>query len=264
MPLWITSLNSGSNGNCYYVGNEHEAVLIDAGISCRQIEHRLDRLGLSLGTVKAIFVSHEHSDHIRGVAGLAQKYRLPVYITPKTLRQLRLPLHKFPILPLSGHEPVWIGGLCVQAFPKFHDAADPHSFVVTHQDTKVGVFTDIGQPCQPLADHFSQCHAAFLEANYDEQLLEKGSYPSFLKQRIRGGHGHLSNQQALALFTMYKPDFMSHVVLTHLSKQNNCPQLLTELFKPHTDNTKLIIASRDEETPVFRITATQAHVTTDQ
>jgi len=263
MPLWITSLNSGSNGNCYYVGSEHEAVLIDAGIPCRQIEQRLDRLGLSLRTVKAIFISHEHSDHIRGIAALARKYQLPVYITPKTLRQLRLPQQKFPIHALSGHEPVWIGDLRVQAFLKFHDAADPHSFVITHQGTKVGVFTDIGQPCQPLTDHFSQCHAAFLEANYDEQLLEQGSYPSFLKQRIRGGHGHLSNQQALALFRTHKPEFMSHVVLAHLSKHNNCPQLLRELFTPHTDSTELIIASRDEETPVFRITATREPVIAD-
>jgi len=104
MPLWITSLNSGSNGNCYYVGNEHEAVLIDAGIPCRQIEQRLDRLGLSLRAVKAIFISHEHSDHIRGIAALARKYQLPVYITPKTLRQLRLPQQKFPIRALSGQE----------------------------------------------------------------------------------------------------------------------------------------------------------------
>lgn len=260
MSLWITSLNSGSNGNCYYVGNEREAVLIDAGIACRQIEQRLDRLGLSLSTVKAVFVSHEHSDHIRGIAGLARKYQLPVYVTPKTRHRLRLPDHKFPILPLSGHEPVWVGELRVQAFLKFHDAADPHSFVVSHRDTNVGVFTDIGQPCPPLTHHFSQCHAAFLEANYDEQLLENGSYPLFLKQRIRGGHGHLSNQQALTLFRTHRPAFMSHVILAHLSKHNNCPQLLHDLFAPHVNGTELVIASRDEETPVYRITATQETV----
>jgi len=86
MSLYITSLNSGSNGNCYYVGNEHEAVLIDVGISCRETETRMKRLGLSMHKVKAIFVSHEHSDHIRGIAVLAKKYRLPVYITPLTLK----------------------------------------------------------------------------------------------------------------------------------------------------------------------------------
>lgn len=256
MPLFITSLNSGSNGNCYYVGNEHEAVLIDAGISCRETERRIQRLGLSLDKVKAIFVSHEHSDHIRGISQLAKKYHLPVYITPKTLQNSNLSSQSYPIRPLRADKPVWIGELCITAFPKLHDAADPHSFLVTCQGTNVGVFTDIGAPCQYLIDHFSQCHAAFLEANYDDQLLEQGRYPSFLKQRIRGGKGHLSNQQALTLFKTYKPAFMSHVVLSHLSKDNNCPQLLRELFMAHTDTTELIIASRFEETSVFRISAT--------
>lgn len=255
MPLSITSLNSGSNGNCYYVGNEHEAVLIDAGISCRETEKRMQRLGLSLQMVKAIFVSHEHTDHIRGIPRLAKNYQLPVYITPKTLRQSGLPQRGFPIRPLRGYEPVWIGELCISAFPKLHDAVDPHSFLITYQDINVGVFTDIGAPCQDLIDHFSQCHAAFLEANYDEQLLEKGRYPLFLKQRIRGGKGHLSNQQALTLFTTHKPAHMSHVLLSHLSKENNCPQLLRDLFIPHTHSTEFVIASRFEETPVFSITA---------
>ncbi len=258
MSLFITSLNSGSNGNCYYIGNEQEAVLIDAGLSCRQTEKRLQRLGLSLQTVKAIFVSHEHSDHISGIPQLAKKYQLPVFITPQTLKQSRLPREDYPVRALRGYEPVWIGGLCIIAFPKLHDAADPHSFLITYEGTKVGVFTDIGAPCEHLIDHFSQCHAAFLEANYDEQMLETGRYPYYLKQRIRGGKGHLSNQQALMLFRTHKPTFMSHVLLSHLSKENNSPQLVSDLFVPHLDTTKLIVASRYEETPVFRITAPQA------
>ncbi|MFD2933764.1 MBL fold metallo-hydrolase [Spirosoma flavum] len=256
MHLFITSLNSGSNGNCYYVGNEKEAVLIDAGISCRETERRMLRLGLSLDKVKAIFVSHEHSDHIRGIPQLAKKYQLPVFITPDTLNNSGLPQKGFPLRPLRGYEPVWIGELCVTAFPKFHDASDPHSFLVAGQDTNVGVFTDIGAPCEHVIHHFKQCHAAFLEANYDEDMLEKGRYPYFLKNRIRSGKGHLSNQQALALFRTHKPSFMSHVLLSHLSKDNNCPQLAADLFTPHMDNTEIIVASRFEETPVYRISAT--------
>ncbi len=258
MSLFISSLNSGSNGNCYYVGNDQEAVLIDAGLSCRQTEIRLQRLRLSMQRVKAIFISHEHTDHISGLTHLARKYELPVFITPKTRQRSRLIGDEFAMHPFQGYEPVWIGGLCVTAFPKHHDACDPHSFLIAGQGINVGVFTDIGAPCQPLIDHFSQCHAAFLEANYDEDLLEKGRYPYFLKQRIRGGQGHLSNQQALALFQNHKPDFMSHVLLAHLSKENNSPQLLRDLFTPHTGNTELIVASRDAETPVFQITANPA------
>ncbi|MVM33540.1 MBL fold metallo-hydrolase [Spirosoma sp. HMF4905] len=255
MNLFITSLNSGSNGNCYYVGNDREAVLIDAGISCKETERRMLRLGLSMEKVKAIFVSHEHSDHIRGIPQLAKKYQLPVFITPGTLQNSGFPIQLFPLRALRGYEPVWIGELCVTAFPKLHDANDPHSFLISYKDTNVGVFTDIGAPCEHLIHHFKQCHAAFLEANYDDDLLANGRYPYFLKQRIRGGKGHLSNQQALEIFRTHKPDFMSHVLLSHLSKDNNCPQVASDLFTPHMGNTKLIVASRFQETPVFTITA---------
>ncbi|QDK80298.1 MBL fold metallo-hydrolase [Spirosoma sp. KCTC 42546] len=257
MNLFITSLNSGSNGNCYYVGNDQDAVLVDAGISCRETERRMERLGLSLDKVRAIFISHEHSDHIRGVPQLAKKYQLPVFITPGTLQHCGFPVKTFPLRALRGYEPVWIGELCVTAFPKHHDASDPHSFLISYQNTRVGVFTDIGAPCEHLIHHFSQCHAAFLEANYDDDLLANGRYPYFLKQRIRGGKGHLSNQQALEIFRTHKPDFMSHVLLSHLSKDNNCPQVASDLFKPHLGSTELIVASRFQETPVYTISTRQ-------
>lgn len=253
MPLFITSLNSGSNGNCYYVGNGREAVLIDAGISCRETERRMERLGISLQTVKAIFVSHEHTDHIRGIGQLAKKYQLPVFVTPRTRIRCNLPEDWFPIRPLRSSVPVWVGELCITAFPKEHDASDPHSFLITYEDIRVGVFTDIGIACANVIDHFQQCHAAFLEANYDEDLLEHGKYPYFLKQRIRGGKGHLSNQQALDLFRTHRPAYMSHILLSHLSKDNNCPQVAMDLFQAHTGNTKVIVASRFQETPVFEI-----------
>ena len=256
MPLYITSLNSGSNGNCYYVGNEQEAVLIDAGLSCRQTEVRMQRLGLSLHSVKAIFVSHEHSDHISGLAQLSGKYQIPVYITTQTLRSSRLLPARFPIRPLTAYEPVRIGSLSVTAFPKQHDAIDPHSFLIDDQETRVGVFTDIGTACEHVIRHFTQCHAVFLEANYDEDLLANGRYPAFLKQRIRGDQGHLSNQQALALLKAHKPSFMSHVLLSHLSKDNNSPVVARDLFLPHMEETELIVASRFAETPVFTVKAT--------
>lgn len=253
MALFITSLNSGSNGNCYYVGNAQDAVLIDAGISCRETERRMERLGLSMQMVRAIFISHEHTDHVRGIGQLAKKYQLPVFMTPRTRQQCQLPDNRFPIRPLQSSEPVRIGELCVTAFPKQHDASDPHSFLVTYGDTRVGVFTDIGVACENVVHHFRQCHAAFLEANYDEDLLEHGRYPYFLKQRIRGGQGHLSNQQALDLFRTHRPSYMSHVLLSHLSKDNNNPQVAMDLFSAHTGNTRVVVASRYQETEVFEI-----------
>jgi phosphoribosyl 1,2-cyclic phosphodiesterase len=253
MSLYIASLNSGSNGNCYYVGNSTEAILVDAGISCRETEKRMLRLGLSMSIVKAIFISHEHSDHIRGLVNLSKKYNLPVYITPGTLLYSGLKIDDVLVRTFQIDQPVQIGGLCIKAFTKKHDAFDPHSFMICCNDVNVGVFTDIGSICDSLRLHFKQCHAAFLEANYDEMMLDQGKYPYYLKNRIRGGKGHLSNGQALHLFTTFKPAYMSHLLLAHLSKDNNCPQLVHDLFKRHAEGVEVIVASRYQETPVFKI-----------
>ncbi|MDF2432747.1 MAG: hypothetical protein JWP44_2378 [Mucilaginibacter sp.] len=253
MSLFIASLNSGSNGNCYYIGNENEAVLVDAGISCRETEKRMLRLGLSMAKVKAIFVSHEHSDHINGIPVLAKKYQLPVYITTPTLQSGGLNIETHLVIEFAAFQTILIGTLQVTAFTKFHDASNPHSFVITCRDTTVGVFTDIGIACEQVVKHFSKCHAAFLEANYDDDMLDKGGYPYHLKRRIRGGHGHLSNKQALALFTMHRPPYMTHLLLSHLSKNNNDPQLVQELFDSCAGDTAIIVASRYQETAVYHI-----------
>jgi phosphoribosyl 1,2-cyclic phosphodiesterase len=255
MSLFIASLNSGSNGNCYYVGNEHEAVLIDAGISCRETERRMLRLGLSMHKVKAIFVSHEHSDHINGIPVLSKKYRLPVYITQPTLQSGGLFIDGELLNSFNSFETITIGGLNITAFPKQHDASDPYSFTITSAGVTAGVFTDIGTACENLVNYFSQCHAAFLEANYDDEMLDKGGYPYHLKRRIRGGNGHLSNKQAVELFIKHRPPFMSHLLLSHLSKNNNDPQLVQDLFEACAGDVNIIVASRYQETGVYYINA---------
>ena len=256
MSLYITSLNSGSNGNCYYVGNEKEAILIDAGISCREIETRMNRLGLNMQKLRAVFVSHEHTDHIKGIPSLAKKHQLSIYITETTKRSGRISLQKNLVRSFSAYESIVVGDLVITPFPKLHDASDPYSFLISCKEINVGVFTDIGLPCHHVIKHFQQCHAAFLEANYDVNMLDQGNYPYFLKNRIRGGRGHLSNIQALDLFLKHKPAFMSHLFLSHLSKNNNCPGLVGELFNKHAGDVKMIVASRDVETPVYHIRAT--------
>ena len=257
MSLQITSLNSGSNGNCYYIGNSTDAVLIDVGISCRETEKRMRKLGLSMSTVKAIFVSHEHGDHIKGVSTLANKYNLPVYITELTAKYgPRLINHLSK--PFTANLPIAIFSLTITPFCKKHDAADPHSFTVKFNDITVGIITDIGIVCKDVIQHFSQCNAVFLESNYDEEMLHNGRYPQHLKNRITGGEGHISNLQALELFTKYKSPQLSHLLLSHLSKENNNPQLVQQLFNKHANGTEIIIASRYEATNVFAISPIQA------
>jgi phosphoribosyl 1,2-cyclic phosphodiesterase len=253
MSLFIASLNSGSNGNCYYIGNGEEAIFVDAGLSCAETEHRMARLGLDMQVVKGIFISHEHSDHIVGLSALVQKYKLPVYVNTGTLREIRGKRLRAFVQLFESHQPVSIGNLIITPFPKKHDARDPHSFVVRCLQTTVGIFTDIGQICEQVVRYFRQCHAAFLEANYDEDMLQQGSYPYFLKNRIRGGQGHLSNHQAFELFTAHRPDFMTHLLLSHLSKENNSPELLLSLFGQHKTDTEVIIASRYQESQVYPI-----------
>ena len=253
MSLFITSLNSGSNGNCYYVGNHNDAVLIDVGISCRETERRMKKLGLNMKKVKAIFVSHEHGDHIKGVSVLANKYSLPVYITEATAKRGPI-LIKHLSRTFKANKPIAVGELMVTAFTKKHDAADPHSFIISYNSITVGVITDIGIACENVMHYFKQCHAAFLESNYDEVMLENGSYPIHLKNRIRGGEGHISNKQALELFIKHRPPFMTHLLLSHLSQENNSPQMAVSVFTPHAKGTKIIVASRHEATEVYTIT----------
>ena len=260
MSLFVASLNSGSNGNCYYIGNHSEAVLIDAGISCSETERRMKRLDLSMRKVKAIFITHEHTDHIYGVSKLSKKYELPVYITEGTRKNNRMHLQQHLPVSFQAYKPVSVGSLNVTAFPKFHDAADPHSFIVSGNGAQVGIFTDIGRPCEHLIAHFRQCHAAFLESNYDEEMLETGGYPQHLKNRIRGGSGHLSNAQALELFTRHRSPQLSHLFLAHLSANNNCPQLAQDMFNAVAGKTKIILAPRTQETAVYHITATPARI----
>lgn len=213
----------------------------------------MDRLGLSIRKVKAIFITHEHSDHIAGVTKLSKRHQLPVYITQPTLENGALRIQEHLVRSFKAYEPITIGNLTITGFPKFHDACDPHSFIVAGNSVKIGVFTDIGLACDHVTNHFAQCNAAFLEANYDEDMLNTGRYPHFLKDRIRGGKGHLSNSQALQLFLRHKPAFMSHLFLSHLSHDNNRPELVKDLFTRRAGKTEIIIASRYEETSVYHI-----------
>lgn len=209
-------------------------------------------MALDIRKVKAIFVSHEHGDHITGVPGLSKKYNIPVYITQPTLLAARIPVDTALLNDFTTGQAVGVGRLSVQAFVKFHDANDPHSFVVTQGNCRIGVFTDIGRVCDRLLQYFTTCSAIFLEANYCEEMLQKGSYPFHLKKRISGGQGHLSNSQALDLFEKHG-SHLSHLILSHLSKNNNDPQLVETLFTRSAGTTRIIVASRYQETEVYQV-----------
>lgn len=220
----------------------------------------MNRLDLNMEKVKAIFISHEHGDHIKGLCVIAKKYRLPIYSTQKTFDGCKdLPQEQLHFI--KTFQPITIEGLEITAFPKLHDAADPISFVVSYIGLHVGVFTDIGAPCKNLLHYFKQCQAIFLESNFDDEMLESGRYPYHLKNRIRGGFGHLSNNQALKIFVQHRHKDLKYLLLSHLSKDNNCPDLVKNMFTQHAGETQIVIAGRYEETAVFKLVKIQKKVT---
>jgi|WetSurMetagenome_2_1015567.scaffolds.fasta_scaffold206348_2 phosphoribosyl 1,2-cyclic phosphodiesterase len=240
----LCAIASGSNGNCYYIGNQQEAVLIDAGISARRIMARMQQRNLDPARVKAIFISHEHADHVSGARVLGKKMRVPVYLTSRTF-VATYTMHK-PISPRffqPGHA-ICIGSLVVHPFLKNHDAAEPCSFRIECNDIHVGVFTDIGFPCEKVIHHLHQCHALFLETNYDERMLWQGRYPWMLKRRIASDYGHMSNDQAFELLRSHFGDQLKQVFLSHLSAENNSPEIAMNRFMELKDKFSIFLTSR--------------------
>jgi len=241
----VASLNSGSNGNCYYLGTETDAVLIDAGLSWKQIRNRMGQLDLDIGKVRGVFISHEHSDHVFGLRGLFKNTGIPVYITEPTLSGIGSNCIPFTaVRPFRAHQEVDLGTIHVTPFPISHDAADPHNFLISSSAITAGIFTDLGYACPVVRDYFSRCQAVFLETNYEEEKLRNSNYPAYLKERISGDRGHLSNLQALELFRTSRNKKLSHVFLSHLSAENNSPELAMATFADETPNASIHLTSR--------------------
>lgn len=247
------SIASGSNGNCYYLAKGEDAILIDIGINTKHVEIRMARLGIDPASIKAIFITHEHTDHIRGLSVFSKRYQIPVYITPGSYEgsRLHMPEHLIHLIPPNAQ--VNIGKLKVMGIPKFHDAKEPCSFVVTDGKVNVSIMTDLGRGCDNVKHVIQHSDVLLLESNFDEQLLQNGRYSYFLKNRIRSGWGHISNTTALELFLENRKPRLKHLILGHLSGENNTVELVDELFRPHCDEIVFSIATRYEETEIFEI-----------
>lgn len=247
----ICALASGSNGNCYYIGNGEDAILVDAGISRRQVLDRMTQRGLMPSKVRAIFISHEHADHMRGVRVLAKKLAVPVYMTQKTFDNSWGPNRPEKAEVFTPGEVININGFEVHSFSKEHDAAEPCSFRIQYRGIHVGVFTDIGEPCDNVTEHLAQCHALFLETNYDNDMLWSGPYPYQLKVRVAGNKGHLSNAQAFELLSNHHNKDLQVVFLSHLSEENNRPDLAMAAFSRLTDRFSIKLTNRYAAAEVF-------------
>lgn len=242
--LEICSIASGSNGNCYYIGNETDAIVIDCGIFYTSLLTRAEKAGIDVKKIRAVLVSHEHSDHVRGVKTIANKLNLPIYFTPKTYAKTYKKHKPEYFKALSTQEPVEIFGFMVYTFPKYHDAVDAVSFRIEYQDVNIGVMTDIGVADVTLCKEFSKCQAVFLESNYDEEMLQNGPYPKILKDRVASNVGHLSNSQAFALVRDFAAEDLRHIIFSHISQENNTSEKVLEKFSVFKDKYSLVIAPR--------------------
>ena len=254
----LCSIASGSSGNCIFVGSDEANILIDVGISKKRIEEGLNDIGVSPESIDAIFITHEHSDHIQGLGTWLRKYPCRIFSTIETLNAILhvKSLGRFDqdlfcdILP--GDE-VEIADMKVKAFSIPHDAANPVSYSVVSDGKKICVATDIGVFTPDIEKELLSCNAMLLEANHDVHMLEAGPYPYVLKRRILGDNGHLSNENSGKLLAKVWNEGLSNVFLGHLSKENNYPDLAYETVKEELQSvhpgcleiTKLSVAFRD-------------------
>ncbi len=250
----VCALASGSNGNCYYIGNESEAILIDAGISRRQIIDRMRNRRLNPLKVKAVFITHEHSDHYKGAKVLSKKLGIPVYMSSKTHKNSYLTMRPSNVLTFEPGDVIQIGDFTIHSFSKLHDAIDPCSFRVEHENNNIGVFTDIGAACDNVKNHICLCNFLFLESNYDIDMLETGKYPLYLKKRVASEYGHLSNDQAFELIQSHAGENLKNILLSHISEDNNRGEIALDTFKALQNKYNIQLTSRYAPTEVICLT----------
>jgi phosphoribosyl 1,2-cyclic phosphodiesterase len=217
-------LGSGSRGNATLVESGATRVLVDCGFALREFEQRCARLGAEAAALDAILVTHEHGDHVGGVARLARAHGIPVYLTRGTAAAVS-DWAGCELRHISPHESFRIGSLEVQPFPVPHDAREPCQFVFEQAGRRLGVVSDLGRVTAHVVHSLSACDALLLEFNHDAEMLASGPYPESLKRRVGGGWGHLSNDSSAALLRGIERGRLQHLVLTHLSEKNNRPEL---------------------------------------
>lgn len=223
------ALQSGSSGNCIYVEAGDTRLLFDAGITGRQAEQRLAAHGRNIRDCDALLLSHDHSDHTACAGVFHRLYGVPLHMTKPVYRAIKRQMGNV-------RPPTWFTpGDCIQVndvriftIPTPHDGIDTVCFVVEHAGRRVGIFTDLGSPFLALGEALASCNGAYLESNYDPDMLATGSYPDVLKRRISGNGGHIHNGESAALVSGYASAKLDWLVLAHLSGENNTPQLALE------------------------------------
>lgn len=232
----LCSLASSSSGNCIYVGDHSTKLLVDVGISCKKIEENLSILDISANELDGILITHEHTDHIKSLGVMARRYKIPIFATKNTWLEVLsnnslgkidsgLHIEIFPDKEFS------INNIRILPFKTSHDAVDPVCYTFKKDEKKISIATDLGCYNDYIKERLKNSDVLFIEANHDIKMLEVGNYPYFLKQRILSDLGHLSNETSGKLISELLHKNLKHIVLGHLSKDNNFPDLAFETVK---------------------------------
>lgn len=255
-------LASGSKGNAILVRTEEASVLLDAGIAAKKIFLALEQLGLDRRDISAVLVSHEHSDHVRGVGAIARMLRIPVYMNDETHRNCAHRIGRMPrsVCPFETGTTFAIRDLVIHPFASSHDAAESCNFTfmkMEENERKLGVATDLGFPTALALNKLKNCTTLILESNHDVRMLMDGPYEWFLKQRIKSLNGHLSNEQAVGVVSQVMHHGLQNLILAHLSEINNHPDLALNTMREYLDtirsDIKLLVAGQYQHTPLFDI-----------
>ncbi len=237
MSIKVSILASGSRGNSTYVATERVRLLVDGGLSAREIERRLLSIGASPKDLDGIVVTHEHVDHVRGVGTLSRRYKLPVYLNKQT--HLHLP---DSVGRLDQKEEFVTGrsfsieDVTIHPFAISHDGVDPVGFTLANGSVKIGVCTDLGAATKLVHRHLEHCSVLILEANHDMEMLKNGPYPWPVKQRIKSRIGHLSNEQSVEVLSQVFSENLKEVILAHMSETNNSSDMVLETFNSILDH----------------------------
>ena len=228
----FASLGSGSKGNSTVVESDTACVMVDCGFGLRNACTRLERIGKSPEDLTAIIVTHEHSDHWKGIGALSAKYNIPVYLSAGSLKAKEIQSGEALFNCIDSHKDFYVGDVCIKPVPVPHDAREPIQYILSNGKVQLGILTDLGHFTPHVVSSYSKCDALLLECNYDDDMLLDGPYPRFLKDRVSGMYGHLSNRQAADLLLALDLSRLKTLVIGHISAKNNDVSLIKAAIEP--------------------------------
>ena len=264
MPLRVCSLFSGSSGNTTLIAGGKSKILIDCGVSARATETALLNVGVRPDSIRGIFITHEHSDHIKGVGIMSRKYNIPVYANEKTWAAMEDKVGDIPIMCMryvNNNSEIYIDDLCVGNFKTSHDTVDPIGYTVESENKKVSIVTDTGCVSNSIINAVMGSQLLLLESNYDKKMLAECTYPAMLKQRIAGKKGHLSNEDCADTILKLIDSNIKYILLSHLSKESNTPEIAYCTVKNILEQNNVYIGNdvmvdmtyRDKSTQVYNL-----------